>query len=430
MAGRDVAPRTAAFGVLRDVSAGAYADRAAARRFETLSPRDRRLAQELAYGTIRLRARLDAELSTLSTRPLDQLDAAVLDALRLGLYQVRETRIPAHAAVNETMDAVRGQVSRSARGFLNAVLRRAVRGEPDSGVFGDLDEDPVRYLATWGSHPEWLVRRWLDRWPLAAVRRLIENDNRPPPVTLRLLNDTVSPEDWERFAAVGLERLAGLPHMARLTGGAPAEAMRRAHAIAQDPAASCVVDYVSDNLDGPVLDACAAPGGKTMGLWHASSARPLIAADISLERLLQVRQAAQDTGAEPALLVMDARFPAIRSARTVLLDVPCSGTGVLRRRPDARWRITAGRIEALVARQREMIEAAAALVEPGGVLVYATCSLEPEENEQQVEWFVARHPEFERDKEGQARGTDLFVAPWEHESDGAFASRLRKRRNG
>jgi len=430
MAGPDVAPRIAAFGVLRDVSAGAYADRSAADRFESLSSRDRRLAQQLAYGSIRLRARLDAELSEFSKRPLDQLDPAVLDALRLGLYQIRETRIPAHAAVNETLEAVRGLVSPGARGLLNAVLRRAEREGRRTSAFGSLDEDPVRYLATWGSHPEWLVRRWLNRWPLAAVRRLVENDNCAPPVTLRLLRSSPSPDDWDRLEAAGLERVEGQTRMVRVTTGSPRDAMDEAFAIVQDPAASSVVDYVSEDLEGPVLDGCAAPGGKTVGLWHASPARPLIAADVSLDRLIKVKEAAGATGAKPCLIAMDARRPAVRSARAVLLDVPCTGTGVLRRRPDARWRLTPDRLESLVTLQKELIEAGAALVEPGGLLTYATCSLEPEENEQQVEGFLARHPEFGRDDEGKAQGRDLFVEPWEHNSDGAFASRLRRRRDG
>lgn len=425
-----VAPRVAAYGVLRDVSGGAYADRAATVRFESLSPADRRLAQQLAFGAIRLRGRLDFELQDLTGRPLKRLDPAVLDALRIGLYQIRETRIPAHAAVSVTLDAVRGFVSSGARGLMNAVLRRASREGPNDQLFPDLEGDPVGHLVSWGSHPEWLVRRWLERWPLAEVQRLVENNNRPPAVTLRFLDTPVSEADWERLASVGLEPIQAHPRMARLTGGSPRDAMREAHAVVQDPAASAVVDYVSEGLEGPVLDACAAPGGKTLGLWFASPARPLISADVQPERLMQVRRGADAVGAGPLMLVMDARFPAIRTARSVLLDVPCSGTGVLRRRPDARWRLTAGRLESLVALQRELMEAAAGMVESGGLLVYATCSLEPEENEQQVDRFLSRHPGFERDTEGSATGTDLFVAPWKNETDGAFASRLRKRQGG
>ncbi len=421
-----IAPRVAAYSVLRDVSDGAYADRSATIHFEGLSPADRRLAQQLAFGAIRLRGRLDAELTGLTGRKLKRLDPAVLDALRLGLFQIRETRIPAHAAVNATMEAVRGKVSSGARGLLNAVLRRAAREGQKDQAFPTLERDPVGHMATWGSHPEWLVRRWLERWPLADVQRLVENDNRPPSVTLRLLDAPASDADWERFASVGMERIEGHSRMARLTEGSPREAMREAHAIVQDPAASSVVDYISENLEGPVLDACAAPGGKSLGLWFASQARPLVAADVRLERLTRVRLGAEASGAELLMLAMDARFPAIRTARTVVLDVPCSGTGVLRRRPDARWRLTAGRIDALVELQFELLEAAAGVVESGGLLVYATCSLEPEENEGQVDRFLERHPEFDRD----ADGSDLFIAPWADGTDGAFASRLRKRSDG
>ncbi len=430
MVGPGVAPRVAAYGVLRDVSDGAYADRSAAIRFEALSPADRRLAQQLAFGAIRLQGRLDVELVALADRPLNRLDPAVLDALRLGLFQIRETRIPAHAAVSATLDAVRGMVSAGARGLLNAVLRRASREGLNEQLFPTLETNPLGHLVAWGSHPEWLVRRWLERWPLAEVLRLVENDNRPPSVTLRLLDGPVSEDEWERLASVGLERVEGHPRIARLIQGTPRHAMREAHAIVQDPAASSVVDYVSKSLEGPVLDACAAPGGKTLGLWFASRARPIIAADVQFERLGQVRRGAAAVGAEPLMLVMDARFPAARAAQSVILDVPCSGTGVFRRRPDARWRATAGKLEALVLRQRELLESAAAVVEPGGLLVYATCSLEPEENEQQVDGFLARHQEFERDADGCADGKDLFIAPWKDETDGAFASRLRKRRDG
>lgn len=430
MAGAGVASRVAAFGVLRDVSGGAYADRAAADRFETLSSADRGFAQQLAYGAIRLRGRLDTELAPLCNRPLTRLDPPLLDALRLGLYQLRETRIPAHAAVNETLDAVRDSLSSGAHGLANAVLRRAAREGRSEELFPSLEDDPVAHLATWGSHPDWLVRRWLDRWPLAAVERLVENDNHPPPVTLRLLDGPPGEGDWARLADLGLAPVESSVSMARVMNGPPAEAMRAAHAIAQDPAASSVVDYVSTGLEGPFLDACAAPGGKALGIWFASPARPVIASDVSVRRLAQVRQGALATGAEPLLLAMDARYPAVAGVRSILLDVPCSGTGVMRRRPDSRWRLTADRLADLVVLQAELLEAAADMLEPGGLLVYATCSIEPEENERQVDQFLEQHEDFERDANGLSRGEDLFIAPWEHDTDGAFASRLRKRREG
>lgn len=424
MTAEGVAPRRAALEVLLDVDDGAYADRAAEERFAGLETRDRGLAQELAFGSIRLRGRLDAELARLSDRPLHRLDPAVLAALRLGLYQLRETRVPPYAAVDATLDALRGKASSGARGLVNAVLRRAGReGRPDD-LFPPLDEDPVGHLSTWGSHPEWLIRRWLARYPLATVRRLVELDNRPPPVTFRLLETSAG----RQSDVPGLEPLEGRPRMAVLTDAAPVDVLRSGVAVVQDPAASAVVDYVSPGLEGPLLDMCAAPGGKTAALWFASEARPLIAADVHPGRLRSVRSLARQTGAAPLLVAMDGRRPAIRGARSILIDAPCSGTGVLRRRPDARWRLRPERIDALVARQRELLDAAAGLLSDGGLLVYATCSLEPEENELQVREFLARRPDFERDARAPSGDGDLHVMPWESDSDGAYASRLRKKR--
>ena len=186
---------------------------------------------------------------------------------------------------------------------------------------------------------------------------------------------------------------------------------------------------------GPVLDACAAPGGKALALaWRARDARPFVAADVSGRRLDRLREPVARLGLDIHLLRADARAPAIAGARTVLLDAPCTGTGVLRRRPDARWRVDQDRLDSVVALQRELLDAMAALVEPGGLIVYATCSLEPEENEEQVESFLVRHGDFRREPPGPTRvpdeaideNGDLRVLPWKWNTDGAFASRLRR----
>jgi len=429
--------RLAAYRILADVRAGAYADRAAGERLAGLDDRDRALGLELAFGAIRLRARLDAELARLVDRPLSALDPALLDWLRLGLYQIRQTRIPEHAAVHATVDAARAEVGRGAAGLVNAVLRRAAREGFSDEAFPLRDRQPAEWLATWGSHPEWLVRRWLRRWSLADVERLVENDNRPPSVIFRLLGS----DDPERHltdveAGIELERLEGQPRMVRLVSGEPARALAKWPAVAQDPAASAVVDFVGAEVEGPVLDACAAPGGKAAALADlAPGAMPFVAADANPERIRRAVSTLDRTGSSARVIVMDARRPAIRSARTVLLDSPCSGTGVLRRRPDARWRLSERRLESLLVLQAELLDACAALVEPGGLLVYSTCSLEPEENEGQVEAFLARWPEFDREPPGSLTGLaadcvtdrgDLEILPFRSGTDGAFASRLRK----
>lgn len=425
--------REAARRVLADVRAGAYADRAAGRRLSGLEGRERALALELAYGTIRLRGRMDAELARRVDRPLAKLDPRLLDWLRLGLYQLRETRIPAHAAVHETVAGARAELGRGAAGLLNAVLRNAGREGIPEGTFPDRERDPVGWLAAYGSHPEWLVRRWLARWALADVERLVEYDNRPPSVTLRLLGG--SSPDAAVAPGVRLEGVPGHPRMRVLSEGTPEEALGTLRAVIQDPAASAVVDYVGPRIEGPVLDACAAPGGKSAALADlAEAARPFVAADGSPERLRAAAAGLRRVAPEVALVAMDARRPAVRNARTVLVDAPCSGTGVLGRRPDARWRLGGRRLRSLVELQAEILDACADLLPPGGVLVYATCSLEREENEAQVDAFLDRWPSFERSGPGGVvaegmlteRG-DLEALPFRTGTDGAFASRLRRK---
>lgn len=459
------AARLAAFQVLSDVREGAFADRAAAERLPSLSVRDRRLAMELAYGCVRLRGRLDHELAALSDRPTRRIEPAVLDWLRIGLYQLREMRVPAHAAVHETVEGVRATVGRRATGFVNGVLRAAGRVEDRKALFPRLGDDPEGHLSTWGSHPAWLVRRWLGRWRVGDVARLVELDNTPPDVTARLLDGEGAavpdpgPEDVtapgpERDAAVAgpdrgaaapapdvevvAEPLEGWPRMVRLARGDPASLLRSVPAVVQDPAASAVVDYVGCPGPGTFVDLCSAPGGKGVALAHARprGSGASVAADVDPGRLRSVREAARRTGTDLGLVVMDGRLPAVRGASTVLADVPCTGTGTLRRRPDARWRIDERRLAAMTALQEELVEACAGLVEPGGLLVYATCSLEPEENEDRVREFLDRHGDFAPepapagaglppgvlDAEGQLR-----VLPWRTGTDGSFAARLRRR---
>jgi 16S rRNA (cytosine967-C5)-methyltransferase len=431
--------RLAAFRVLADVREGTFADRSAARRFADLDGLDRGLAMELAYGCIRLRGRLDHELAAVSDRPLSRVDPGVLDWLRLGLYQLREMRVPPHAAVDETVRGVAGTVGRRATGFANGVLRAATRIEDRAALFPDAEDDPLAYLTTWGSHPEWLVRRWLGRLPAGDVARLVELDNTVPPVTARLLGEDAAGRARSSLGEdVEIESVDPWPHVARLVRGEPASLLASVPAVIQDPAASAVVEYVGTPGEGVFLDLCSAPGGKAVAIAAARPAGdgPSVAADIDRDRIRGVVRAARRTGVPLRPVVMDGRRPAVREARTVLADVPCTGTGTLRRRPDARWRIGPARLEALVRVQAALLEACARLVAPGGLLVYATCSLEPEENEERVTDFLQRHDEFARepvpadaglpadavDGEGQLR-----VLPWRFGTDGAFAARLRRR---
>jgi 16S rRNA (cytosine967-C5)-methyltransferase len=256
-------------------------------------------------------------------------------------------------------------------------------------------------------------------------------------VTLRTLGDEGGRREAERRAAADarLEAVAGFPGCWQLTEGDPTELLARLPAIVQDPAASAVVEYIGPLEGGLSVDVCAAPGGKCIALAASGVAGSIVAADRSRERLMKVVETTRARDVDLLALVADGRKLPFSAARTVLLDAPCLGTGVLRRRADARWRVGPDRLAALVKLQRELLDAAAELVEPGGTLVYATCSLEPEENEGQVNDLLSRRADFSRcpAPRHQALPADVLgveeelrVLPWQRETDGSYAVRLRR----
>jgi 16S rRNA (cytosine967-C5)-methyltransferase len=422
-------PRIAAHRILKEVRGGAFADQSAARILPTVAPADRGLALELAYGCLRLQGRLDTELHALTDRPLKRIGPEVLDWLRLGLYQLRELRVPDHAAVSETVRHASRMMDPGRVGFINAVLRAATSDDEREDPFPSRDLDPVGYLSTYGSHPEWLVRRWLDRWGWHDVFRLVRQNNSPPPVFARLLGGPAGEEEISvSDGEVELGPATDWPRSRELVRGSPTQLLSEVDAVIQDPAASAVVEFAGRELEGPVYDACAAPGAKAMvTAREAPGARPYVAADISPGRLGLLIESRDRLSAPVDCVVADGRHPALAHARTVILDAPCTGTGVLRRRPDARWRVDEDRLSSLVRLQGELLDGCAEIVEPGGLLVYATCSLEPEENEEQVEAFLERHADFERERPGEnelPEGAltdvgDLFVRPWLGGTDGA-----------
>jgi len=427
--------RRAALDVLRAVRRGVLADRALADAVARLEPRERAWTQELVYGTLRLRGRIDHMLAPLVRRGLDALEPDVLDTLRLAAYQLLEMdAVPDYAAVSQAVEQARGAGGRGADRLVNGVLRAwlARRSEPE---WPDEARDPAGFLATWGSHPRWLVERWIARWGPAEARRLVEANNRRPELYLRPIGISAA-DAVERLAAAGIsaEPVPFAPDAVRvLPPAGAADALAAVPAVVQDPAAGLVVRYAAVPPGGLVEDLAAAPGGKALAL--AAEARYTAAADASFARLGRVRENARRLGAARlGLLVADARRPPLRdgAADAVLLDVPCTGTGTFRRHPDARWRVQPGDLASLTALQREMLDAAAALPRPGGLLIYSTCSLEPEENETQVDWFLDRHPEYAiRPPAGfdpallDAQGR-LAVLPQRTGVDGAFAARLER----
>lgn len=413
---------------------GELADRVFAREVAELDERERAWTRELVFGTFRLRGRLDHWLGALVHSGLDSLHPDVLDTLRLGAYQLREMGgVPAYAAVSESVELARWAGQSRAAGLVNGVLRALRRGGYRVD-FPDFASDPAGHLSTWGSHPRWLVQRWLGRWGADSVRRLTEADNRVPDLFLHPLG--VSPAAAAaRLAEVGIasETVSWAPDSLRLAESSTLRtALVHVAAVVQDPAAAWVVRYAAVPPGARVLDLCAAPGGKAF--VAAQRAGMVVAADRSLGRLQRVREGVERLGVAEriSLVVADARHPPFRSADLVLLDAPCTGTGTLRRHPDGRWRIREADLAALATLQAEMLAAAAPRVRPEGWLVYSTCSLEPEENELQVARFITDHPGWTIDPPAdlpsalRGDGGTLRVLPQDWGADGAFAARLRR----
>jgi len=427
-------PRRAALETLRRVRAGELADRALERSASGLSERDRAWTQELVYGTFRLRGRLDHLLDARVRGGVASLDPDVLDVLRLGAYQLLEMKsVPPYAAVSQSVELARAAGSGRASGLVNGVLQ-ALRRHGSEVRFPDRRTDPVGYLSAWHSHPRWLVERWVRAWGVEDAEALLDADNLRPELYLRPLR--VDPgEARARLLDAGIESepVPFSPDSLRILPPAGArDALAAVPSAVQDPAAALVVRYAAVPEGARVLDLAAAPGGKALGL--AERAGFVAAADVSPSRLLRVRENAERVGERLGLVAADARFPPFRPVDVVLLDAPCTGTGTFRRHPDGRWRVTPDDLAALAALQREMLDAAAELVRPGGWLVYSTCSLEPEENQDQVSAFLGAHPEFVLDPPVgavddwllDARG-ELQVLPQRTGVDGAFAARMRRR---
>ncbi len=430
--------RVAAALILADVRGGELLDVAFDRRVALLDARDRRWIQEAVYGLLRRRALIDALLAPRVRGGLARLDADLIDILRLGVYQLRYMRsVPPYAAIAQSVELAKTRHGMGASKLVNAVLRRldreGVSTEPEAAAGGD---DPIESLALRHSHPRWLVARWIEHFGLAGAEQLLETNNHEAPIVVRPFG--VVREQLEAAlerGGVPVEEEPLVRDSIRLGGPAVLAdlgAYRQGLFFVQDPAATLVTQFAAPPAGDTVVDLCAAPGGKALEL--SRNAPLVVATDRSFSRLARTRANLERLEAHNvALVAMDAREPAFRGAAVVLLDAPCTGTGTFRRHPDARWRLKVSDVAVMASLQRTLLHAAAALVTPGGLLVYSTCSLEPEENDAQVDAFLASHPgwRLEAPPEGAVPAAvldagRLRVLPHVHGVDGAFAARLRR----
>ena len=426
--------RRYAASILGAVGRGRRLDLAFGDVADSLDPRDRRWVHEATFGTVRFRNRLDHLLELHLKKGLGSVAPPLLDLLRLGAYQLLfMDGVPPYAAISQTVDQVRRVGGGGAARLANGVLRSLEREGGAVERFPAFSSDPEAHLATWGSHPQWLLRRWLSRWRAEEVSALVEWNNKPPPLFLRPLG--ISLEEAGRLLhKEGHEARSagtGVPCLEVLDGTNPARLLKSFPGIVQDPGAALVTVFADPERGETVFDLCAAPGGKALAL--AGAGVYVLAADRSRARIRLLAQNRDRVGGRLHLVVADATRPPFLEARFVLLDVPCSGTGTLRRHPDARWRLLPDTVVKLVAVQERILDVGAQLIPPGGHLVYSTCTLEQEENELQVDRFLCRNPDFGIEDTGAVPPAFLneqgflCVLPQKAGFDGAFAARLVRR---
>jgi 16S rRNA (cytosine967-C5)-methyltransferase len=403
-----IAPaRTAAFAALCDVNAGRLDLPAALALVRPTLPdeRDRALATDLVTGTLRWQGQIDHLIAHFAKRPIARLDAAVLQILRLGVYQLLHLdRVPAAAAVNDAVGMTRRARKTSAAGLVNAVLRAISRNahrlpippRPPAG-------DPLPYLEVSMSHPGWLATRWLDRYGFEAAEAWEQFNNAPAPLTLRvntlkitrdalaasLAEHGVSVEP-SRYAPDGLVATSGNPLRTPLAG--------TGQFFLQDEASQLVALLGAPDPGMRVLDTCASPGGKTTAMAAMAGDRAeIVATDVRKARLDLLRETVGASGAQNIRVQqanLEEPLPFAAEFDIVFVDAPCSGLGTVRRDPDIRWRRMEADLAPLADRQLAMLQNAAVVVRPGGRLIYSTCSSEPEENDDLVARFLNRNDGF------------------------------------
>ncbi|PLX80973.1 MAG: 16S rRNA (cytosine(967)-C(5))-methyltransferase RsmB [Desulfuromonas sp.] len=443
-------PRSQALEILLRVERGGYADRSldeALRGHPAIDPRDRGLCTELVYGVLRWRGRLDFALARFCKQPLSRLENRVLQLLRLGAYQILcLDRVPDAAAVDTSVRLARRLGLERATGFINGVLRAMVRGQQQV-EWPAPDRQPLAYLQHELSLPEWLAKRWhneLDHESFDLARALLE----PAPFTLRTNTLKISRTDL-------LNALENSGHQAEPTGFAPEGIVitRRGPAAlpgdseglyqVQDEASMLIGHLVAPRPGERIVDCCAAPGGKTTHLAALADNRAeIVAVDLHPHRLALIGQGAKRLGCQgiTAKCWDMSRLPDFLSEASfdaVLVDAPCSGLGVLRRNPEARWRLQPGDIIDLSQRQLAILDHASRLVRPGGRLVYSVCTTTTEETTEIVDQFLSRNVQFFRrsfadkvpaswqqilDSQGALRSF-----PHRHKIDGFFAVSLTRK---
>lgn len=405
---------------------------------DNFSPADRNLTTEIVMGVLRWRSVLDHELAYFSFTPFHKLDFEVLTALRIGAYQIMFlTKVPSHAAVNETVELVKAARKTSAAGLANAVMRKVLAQQKSGKPLPGKESMWARF-----AHPEWLVRRWIQQFGEELAAKICGYDQQVPATVLRLSSE--SDEDVLRSEGIDVAPGALLRSARRVLSGAVTETelFRSGRIAIQDEGSQLVAALIGRGRR--ILDCCAAPGGKTGAMATRLPEAEIFAAELHPHRARVLRQLAPQKNVQ--VLTADARqLPFGDEFDRVLADVPCSGTGTLARNPEIKWRLKPDDLRDLHDRQVAILSAALRHVAPQGRLVYSTCSLEREENEQVIEAALSQNLQFRvvqikeellrlqhsgellwKDVDRLVSGDFLRTIPGIHTCDGFFAAILER----
>lgn len=440
-------PRRVAKDVLvRVIEKGAFADVVLDRALAGLKDDDKRLATEIVYGVLRNLGRLDFVIDAFSSIKIARLEAEVLTALRIGVYQLLFlTRVPPRAAISETVELIKGGGAKRA-GFVNAVLRK-VDAEKEDVEYPRPGKDPVRSISVFYSHPEWLVKRWIGRFGVSGTTGLCKVNLEPPPKTLRA-NTLVNSRDrlMEELASEGLgvSPCAFSPAGIIAAGSSKGLSRTDPRFYIQEEASQLIPLLLSPAPGAFVLDACSAPGGKTAHLAALMDNRgAVIALDRHLGRLKRVKEWAERFNARiirPVLADASLPLPFKKGVMfdSILLDAPCSGLGVIRRSPDIKLRRTPEDLEDLKTRQLELMNNLSLYLKEDGSFVYSVCTFEGEETDEVMAAFLESNPGFRVEDASSFlppssaalvdKGGFLRTFPHRDGLDGFFAARLRRRR--
>lgn len=441
-------PRQAAYSILKrlsgsDLHADDLIDQELSRN--QLQGPDRGLFAELVFGVLRRQGTIDHYLKQLVQQPLEKLELPVLLLLRLGLYQLRYLdRVPSHAAVHATVELT-GEILPRAKGLINGVLRSYLR-QQESLTLPDPALQPADWLSAAYSVPDWLAEQWLQQLPQNEAAGLAAASTEIPPLTLRVNTLRTNRDDLLtrlqtadiaaepcRFAPEGIQVMQRCL-IASLPG------FDEGLFTVQDEASQLVAHLLAPQIGEQILDMCAAPGGKATHLAQLMADEGNITAtDLNARRIRRISESAERLGLKSIQTIagdaLASDYLDGMQFDRILLDAPCSGLGVIRRNPEAKWRLTPTEVARCAVRQRLLINAAAPLLKPGGVLVYATCSTAEEEDEAVINDFLSRNPEFmvENGAELFPEWADLFNSsgylrawPHRHGTDGFFAVRLMR----